>query len=74
MSIALTFCSSSGCGVSFATRAAVVDIRSDGEGAIYFTAEAEFFSLEEPVPPAGNEIFVRRDYYKLEPTGGVIHN
>ncbi|MHC4209360.1 MAG: alpha-2-macroglobulin family protein [Planctomycetota bacterium] len=42
-------------------------VRRNGEGPIYFAAEATFFSLEEPVPPAGNEIFVRRDYYKLVP-------
>jgi uncharacterized protein YfaS (alpha-2-macroglobulin family)/tetratricopeptide (TPR) repeat protein len=36
-----------------------------GAGAVYFSAEAKFFSLEEPVAPAGNEIFVRRDYFKL---------
>jgi hypothetical protein len=39
--------------------------RKRGQGPIYFAAEAEFFSLEEPVPPAGNEIFVRRQYYRL---------
>jgi uncharacterized protein YfaS (alpha-2-macroglobulin family) len=42
-------------------------VRRNGEGPIYFAAEASFFSLEEPVPPAGNEMFVRRDYYKLVP-------
>src|SRR4029453_2087608 len=26
---------------------------------------ARFFSLEEPVRPAGNEIFARREYFKL---------
>ncbi len=40
-------------------------VRNDGDGPIYFSAEAVFFSLEEPVTPAGNEIFVRRQYYKL---------
>jgi len=39
--------------------------RRSGRGPIYFAAEARFFSLEEPVTPAGNEIFVRRQYYKL---------
>lgn len=39
--------------------------RVNGNGPIYFAAEARFFSLEEPIKPAGNEIFVRRDYYKL---------
>ena len=42
-------------------------VRKNGAGAIYFAAEATFFSLEDPVPPAGNEIFVRRDYFKLVP-------
>ncbi|HEY5914651.1 MAG TPA: alpha-2-macroglobulin, partial [Verrucomicrobiae bacterium] len=34
-------------------------------GAVYFAAEAKFFSLEEPIAPAGNEIFVKREYFKL---------
>ena len=42
-------------------------VRLNGEGPIYFAAEASFFSLEEPIAPAGNEIFVRRDYYRLVP-------
>jgi uncharacterized protein YfaS (alpha-2-macroglobulin family) len=40
-------------------------VRSSGSGPIYFSAAAEFFSLEEPLKPAGNEIFVRRQYFKL---------
>jgi uncharacterized protein YfaS (alpha-2-macroglobulin family) len=39
--------------------------RNLGNGPIYFSAAAEFFTLEEPVKPAGNEIFVLRQYYKL---------
>jgi uncharacterized protein YfaS (alpha-2-macroglobulin family) len=39
-------------------------VRRDGEGPLYFAAEATFFSLEEPITPAGNEIFVRRQYFK----------
>lgn len=39
--------------------------RTSGNGPVYFAAEARFFSLEEPITPAGSEIFVRRDYYKL---------
>ncbi|MCI0363107.1 MAG: MG2 domain-containing protein [Phycisphaerales bacterium] len=42
-------------------------VRTKGTGPIYFAAQATFFSLEEPVPPAGNEIFVRREYFKLVP-------
>jgi len=40
-------------------------VRKTGTSPLYFSAQAEFFSLEEPLKPAGNEIFVRRQYYKL---------
>ncbi|MBI3948971.1 MAG: alpha-2-macroglobulin [Acidobacteria bacterium] len=40
-------------------------VRKSGRGPIYFAAQAKFFSLEEPITPVGNEIFVRRQYYKL---------
>jgi hypothetical protein len=43
----------------------VVVRRKGGTGPIYFSAQATFFSLEEPLKPAGNEIFVHRQYYKL---------
>src|SRR5688572_16589310 len=36
-----------------------------GETPVYFAVEGKFFSLEEPITPAGNEIFVKREYYKL---------
>ncbi|MEW6303950.1 MAG: alpha-2-macroglobulin family protein [Verrucomicrobiota bacterium] len=39
--------------------------RRNGDTPVYFAAEAKYFSLEEPIPPAGNEIFVKREYYKL---------
>ena len=41
--------------------------RTGGKGPIYFAAEARFVSLEEPVKAAGNEIFVRREYFRLAP-------
>jgi uncharacterized protein YfaS (alpha-2-macroglobulin family) len=40
-------------------------VRKRGNSPIYFAANAQFFSLEEPISEAGNEIFVRRDYFKL---------
>lgn len=43
----------------------IVIRRTSGAGPLYFSAEAKFFSLEEPISPAGNEIFVRRQYFKL---------
>ena len=39
--------------------------RTAGTGALNFSAQARFFSLEEPIKAAGNEMFVRREYYKL---------
>jgi hypothetical protein len=40
-------------------------VRRSGSTPIYFAAEAKFFSTEEPITPAGNEIFVKREYFKL---------
>lgn len=40
-------------------------VRRKGETPIYFAVEGKFFSLEEPITPAGNEIFVKREHYKL---------
>jgi len=39
-------------------------VRKQGKGSLYFSMQAKFFSLEEPVTPVGNEIFLRRQYYK----------
>ncbi|MBI4325878.1 MAG: alpha-2-macroglobulin [Chloroflexi bacterium] len=39
-------------------------MRKAGTSPVYFAVQARFFSLEEPVTPAGHEIFVRRQYYK----------
>jgi hypothetical protein len=40
-------------------------VRTRGEGPLYLSCEARFFSLEEPVTPAGNEVFARRQYNRL---------
>src|SRR5205085_5069824 len=39
--------------------------RINGTRPLYFSTQARFFSLEEPIKAAGNEIFVRREYFKL---------
>jgi uncharacterized protein YfaS (alpha-2-macroglobulin family) len=39
--------------------------RLSGNGPLYFATEAKFFSTEEPIAPAGNELFVKREYFKL---------
>jgi alpha-2-macroglobulin len=40
-------------------------VKKSGKGALYFSAQAQFFSLEEPITEAGHEIFVRRQYFRL---------
>ena len=40
-------------------------VRTRGQGPLYLSCEARFFSLEEPVTPAGNEVFSRRQYNRL---------
>lgn len=44
-------------------------VRTGGSASapLYFAIEGRFVSLEEPVKAAGNEIFVRRDYFRLSP-------
>ncbi len=39
--------------------------RTGGDAPLYFAVHARFFSLEGPIPPAGNEVFVRRSYYRI---------
>jgi uncharacterized protein YfaS (alpha-2-macroglobulin family) len=52
--------------------------RTSSTGAVYFAAAAKYFSLEEPITAAGNELFVRREYYRLvaRPTllTGVVYD
>jgi uncharacterized protein YfaS (alpha-2-macroglobulin family) len=43
------------------------EIRIRASAPVYFSAEARFVSLEEPVKAAGNELFVRREYFRLAP-------
>jgi uncharacterized protein YfaS (alpha-2-macroglobulin family) len=40
-------------------------VRKSGDQPLYFACEGKFFSLEEPIAPAGSEIFVKREYFKL---------
>lgn len=37
-----------------------------GSGPLYVSARANFFSLEEPIPARGSQLFVVREYTKLE--------
>jgi hypothetical protein len=45
----------------------IVIERTAGEGPLYWTVSARFFSAEEPIQARASEVFVRRDYYRLVP-------
>lgn len=47
-------------------------VRKSGQAPLYFAAEATFFSLEEPVAPAANEIFARRQYFRMIPKATLL--
>ena len=47
--------------------------KTSGHSPLYFAVQAEFFSLEEPVSAAGNEIFVQRSYYRLVPRQTLLN-
>jgi uncharacterized protein YfaS (alpha-2-macroglobulin family) len=41
--------------------------RTAGDVPIYFSAQARFFTVEQPIPAAGNELFVKREYFRFDP-------
>ena len=44
-----------------------VTLTKQGKGALYYSAYLSYFTKEEDVKGAGNEIFVERQYFKLVP-------
>ncbi|MEJ2422775.1 MAG: alpha-2-macroglobulin, partial [Acidobacteriota bacterium] len=54
-------------------RNTVTITRVSGGAPLYFSAQASFFSTEEPVTPAGNELFVHRRYYRLIPHDTLLN-
>jgi len=49
------------------TGAQSLTLTKDGPGALYYTAYTRYFSLEEPIQGTGNEVFVRRRYFRVVP-------
>jgi len=41
--------------------------RTAGDAPIYLSAQARFFTVEQPIPAAGNELFVKREYFRFDP-------
>jgi uncharacterized protein YfaS (alpha-2-macroglobulin family) len=48
-------------------------VKASDQSPLYFSVQAQFFSLEEPVTASGNELFVRRQYYKLVPQPTLLN-
>lgn len=46
---------------------AQIEIVKKGQGKLYYSTYLKYFTLEEDIKGAGNEIFVTRKYYKLTP-------
>ncbi len=44
-----------------------IRLAKKGPGALYYSAYLSYFTLEEDIKGAGNEIFVERQYFKLVP-------
>ncbi len=58
----------------FVKDANVITIRKlSGSGPLYFSAEARFVSLEEPVKPAGHELFTKRQYLRQIPRKTLLN-
>jgi uncharacterized protein YfaS (alpha-2-macroglobulin family) len=47
--------------------------RTHGSAPLYYALEARFFSREEPIQAAGNEVFVQRSYYRLVPRATLLN-
>ncbi|HTH48878.1 MAG TPA: alpha-2-macroglobulin family protein, partial [Candidatus Limnocylindria bacterium] len=47
-------------------------VRHGGNAPMYFAVQATLFSAEEPVTPAGSELFVKRSYFKLVPRATLL--
>ena len=41
-----------------------IKVKFNGAGALYFSGYLKYFTLEENITPAGNEVFVKRQYFK----------
>jgi uncharacterized protein YfaS (alpha-2-macroglobulin family) len=54
-------------GLQLKPRAHKVTLTKQGKGALYYSAYLSYFTKEEDVKGAGNEIFVERQYFKLVP-------
>ncbi len=50
-----------------------VTIAKNGPGALYYSCYLSYFTKEDEIKGAGNEIFVKREYFKLVPKTEQVH-
>ncbi len=50
-----------------ATGKHTVEITRHGRGTVYSNMFAEYFSLEDPIPPGGHDVAVERKYFRVTP-------
>ncbi len=48
-------------------------VRKSSGHPLYYSVQSGFFSLEEPVAATGNQIFVRRQYYRITGRPSLLH-
>jgi alpha-2-macroglobulin len=51
----------------------VITLVKNGSGALYYSAYLSYFTKEEDIKGAGNEILVTRDYYLLKPKTETVN-
>jgi len=49
-----------------------ISVNKEGAGALYYSTYLSFFTKEENIKGAGNEVFVKRTYYKLTPVAQKV--
>ena len=59
-------------GLQLKPGAHTVTLAKNGQGALYYSAYLSYFTKEEDVKGAGNEIFLQRQYFKLVPKSEAV--
>jgi uncharacterized protein YfaS (alpha-2-macroglobulin family) len=50
-----------------------VAVKLQGSGRLYASSYLKYFSKEVPIPAAGNEIYVKREYYRERPVPRLVN-
>lgn len=50
----------------------LVQIEKQGQGALYYSAQLSYFTLEENIKASGNEIAVKREYFRVKADKSLV--